>query len=63
MKKSILSVYIDTTIKNLINKEVAQRNLANIEGKRVKVSNIIEDIILEHYLRKGSNQELVLGGK
>jgi len=61
MGKSILSVYLDTEIKNLINKDVAQRNLANIEGKRIKVSNIIEDIILQHYVNKGSKQELVLG--
>jgi hypothetical protein len=60
MSKSILSVYIDTEVKNLINKEVAEKNLANVEGKRVKVSNILEQIITEHYLRKQSDQTVVL---
>jgi len=61
--KSIVSVYLDDMIKELINKEVAEYNLAHLNGKRLKVSNVIEDIIVQHYLRKQSKQTLILGGK
>lgn len=65
MTKSTISVYLDTDIKNLIHKEVAEINLANPEGKRIKVSNIVEGLILEHFkneITKGKTT-LVLGGK
>ncbi len=62
MEKVILSVYIDTKIRALINKEVAEYNLKNTKGVRLKVSNVLEDIIIQHYIRKQNKQELVLGG-
>lgn len=63
MGKSILSVYLDDNIKNLINKDVAERNLNNLGEKRVKVSNIIENIIMDYYSKKLNKKSVVTIGR
>lgn len=62
MGKSTLSVYLDDEIKNLINKEAAETNLKNIGKKQIKVSNIIEDIIIQYYSKKLNKKVIITKG-